>query len=147
MKLDDYLEKHQHPGFDAVLEPIVGDPTRVRLTPVLQSRGCECDRSIVIEKSQIADVDPTGRTLLCCGRLHRVVHVTLSIGATIPAMDAVVAMMARSSDPTDPANCHEEAIWQFKRCQNGCLGSADPEKCREKCRARLARELEVCESS
>lgn len=151
MKIDEYLTQHRETPFEAVIEPIADDPGRVKITPALAGSRCLCDASLVLDKEHIADVEPTPRTVTCCGKLRRIVRVTLRAEARIPATDVIARMVEdgsagarRGHDPTDPEVCQEEAIWQFKVCTNSCRNSPDPAACRAHCRNRLAQDLESC---
>lgn len=156
MKIDDYLRSHHtQVPFEAVIEPVADDPARIRILPVRTGAGCLCDRALVLDKDCVAEVEPTSRTVTCCGKLRRVVAVTLREDARVPALDVVTDLLRAGPaeqlrepgwgvDPEDPRACQEEAIWRFKQCVNSCRNAANPDACREKCQRRLQRELAIC---
>jgi hypothetical protein len=162
MKVEEFLKSSRVAPFLAVLEPVSGEATLVKLTPVTPS-GCACSRSIVIALDQIDDVEPTARTLACCGKLHVVARVRLHQEARVSAHDVVVSLMTASSrlyedgggpfgeggDPVDETRlCIEEARSHYKNMVRGCrvypAGSEKRAKCVAKCQEDLRLDMEAC---
>jgi hypothetical protein len=88
VSVDEFLKDQSAPKFVATVEAIEGRPDSVKITPWLaSSKECLCHMAIVIRKTALQGVTPTGDTHLCCGKTLKVVEVHFKQGETLVIED------------------------------------------------------------
>lgn len=88
LSVDDYLAgRGRQEKWLATLEPVDGDDTAIRISPLIGGAGCTCRLAIRVARSAIAAVRETDQRHQCCGRLLDVVEVRFADNATIPLRD------------------------------------------------------------
>src|SRR5215216_1587865 len=81
----------------ATVEPVQGDPDKVKITPWLPGSGCHCQWALRLPKDAIASVRTTEEKHFCCGKVLLVVELEFKRDASVPIQDifAQVVQVAR----------------------------------------------------
>ena len=100
LSLDEFLTQQTKVQLVGTLEANDSDSKKIKFTPWRPGTGCQCSASIMLPKSAIAAVTPTGDTHYCCGKTLRVVEVELLEGESLPIHDVVQQMLDKASAPS-----------------------------------------------
>lgn len=97
ISVNDLLAKQERVRLIGTLESVASDPDSLKFTPASPDNNCLCQFTIVIPKSIIAEVIPTGESHFCCGKHLEFVEIRLSEGGQIPAHSVVEQLVKNAS--------------------------------------------------
>ena len=139
INIDEFLTEQSRAVLRATLEP-VDDKDKVRITPYLGGT-CGCTAALIVPKSMIAGVTPTGESHLCCGKVLRVVDIEFTeTGHAL--FDVFQQLRSRSarldrSDDEKCAQCTEDYVNCTETCDGDChLCKRDLFACRQRRQCR-----------
>lgn len=81
------------------MEAVPDKPDQVKMTPWQPQQGCLCHLSLVLPKSAIESVTPTGQKHPCCGKVLLVVEVKFKEGATLELRTIFDQLHSHASHP------------------------------------------------
>ena len=132
VSVDSFLARQSTRAVFATIEPAIGVPDRIRVTPWNSASGCTCASAIEVPRAAIEAVTPTRRRVYCCGKILTVVE--LHFGEPV-LQDVFAQLGARSTplpkpSPLRPTRCVEACIQARNLCMKNCKGDSE---CEERC--------------
>jgi hypothetical protein len=78
----------------------------IKITPYNRNR-CNCDHSLVVDKTNIAWTENTGEQYFCCGKMHSIIKIFFKPDASVPLSEAIKLV-------TDAISV-ENKLWLWKK--------------------------------
>jgi hypothetical protein len=128
LSLDALLSAQSTSHALVTIESIDSRDDVVKVTPWSESGGCQCDWSVLIKRSQIESVTPSGQTHHCCGKRLQVVSINFHKNASLDPTEFLGQLSAASARSTNPVSLCGQI---YTRCTENC-GPNNPH-CQQDC--------------
>ena len=120
--LEQFLTTSAIVPFQATIEPLPNDKSKVKVTPWTPRGGCHCGNSLEVPKAAIASVRPTESVHWCCGKGLRVAEVDFGPEHTDLIHGAFARLMENDEErlASGASTGAHQSPWCGANCSGAC---------------------------